>query len=116
MGHMTSDRQEFQDVVDAASDSLIVVDFFMPNCTYCVKFMPEWNRLVEDLGTEYGERIKFLKVDGTSDRYTASRYDVHSFPTFIILEPGTHGETFTTFSSNTQRNYANMKRWILGFA
>ena len=38
-------------------DSVVIVDFFMPECGYCMKFMPEWNRIVDEFTAEYGERI-----------------------------------------------------------
>ena len=60
----------------------------MPQCGWCEKFMPEWNEVVETLTQEAGDKIKFVKIDGTSDRSIARRYGVESFPTFVILPPG----------------------------
>ncbi len=65
-GTMTHDAGEFQDLVEAAGkDTLVIVDFFMPACSYCVKFMPAWNKIVDEFKAEYGDKIQFLKVDGT---------------------------------------------------
>ena len=110
-GIMTHDSDEFQKLVDeAGSEKLVIVDFFMPQCGYCVKFMPDWNRVVEDIKAEFGDKVQFLKVDGIHDRYTSDRYDVNSFPSFIALEPGSHGDKWTDFHAN--RTHSNMKRWI----
>lgn len=76
-GQMTHDHGEFLDIVDAAGDDkLIIVDFFMPQCSYCVKFMPAWNQIVEEFTAEYGDKVQFLKVDGISDHYSASKYGI----------------------------------------
>ena len=49
LGTMTHGAEDYQQIVDNAGDNtLVIVDFFMPNCGYCVKFMPEWNRIVAE--------------------------------------------------------------------
>ena len=90
---------------------MVIIDFFMPQCGYCVKFMPDWNRVVEDMKAELGDKIQFLKVDGTDDRHTADRYDIESFPSFVALVPGTNGDEWVEWHP-VARNYANMKKWI----
>ena len=87
--------ENFLELLEQHRDSVVIVDFFMPQCAYCVKFMPEWNRIVDEFKAEYGEQIQFIKVDGTSDRLTPKRYEVHSFPRFVYIEPGSSGEKFT---------------------
>lgn len=93
-GTKTNNAAEFQDFVeDAGPDTFIVVDFFMPACKYCVEFMPNWNKIVDEFTAEYGEdKIKFVKVDGVQDMWTADRYNIESFPSFVILQPGTYGD------------------------
>ena len=92
-GTKTNDAHEFQDLVDnAGPNKFIIVDFYMPACHYCVEFMPSWNKIVEEFKAEYGEQVEFVKVDGTQDRFTADRYNIHSFPSFIILQPGSQGD------------------------
>eukprot|EP00353_Schmidingerella_taraikaensis_P013226 CAMPEP_0185577976 /NCGR_PEP_ID=MMETSP0434-20130131/11615_1 /TAXON_ID=626734 ORGANISM="Favella taraikaensis, Strain Fe Narragansett Bay" /NCGR_SAMPLE_ID=MMETSP0434 /ASSEMBLY_ACC=CAM_ASM_000379 /LENGTH=133 /DNA_ID=CAMNT_0028195681 /DNA_START=70 /DNA_END=471 /DNA_ORIENTATION=- len=113
---MTHGSNEFQEAVSGfGNDTLVIVDFFMPACGYCVKFMPDWNRVVAEMKAEYGDKIQFLKVDGTSDRHTAHRYSIQSFPSFVMLEPGTDGDKWTEWNP-VQRNYANMKKWIKTWA
>ena len=34
-------------------ENFVVVDFFMPQCSWCQKFMPEWNQVVEDMTRAY---------------------------------------------------------------
>lgn len=111
-GTMTHGHKEYEEqVAKYNKDTIVIVDFFMPQCGYCVKFMPDWNRVVEDMKAELGDKIQFLKVDGTSDRHTADRYDIESFPSFVALVPGTNGDEWVEWHP-VARNYANMKKWI----
>ena len=115
-GIMTHDHNEFQHEVDSAgNDTIVIVDFFMPHCGYCVQFMPTWNKIVDEFKAEYGDKIKFVKVDGIADGVTSDRYGVESFPSFIYLEPGTHGKTWKQWEPS-HRTFAGMKKWINGFA
>ena len=116
-GTMTHNSNEFQNLVEAAGpDTFIVVDFFMPACHYCVKFMPEWNKIVDEFTAEYGsDKIKFVKVDGTKDRWTGDRYSIDSYPSFIILQPGSFGDQFHHWRPQ-HRDYQGMKYWIKTFA
>ena len=116
-GTMTNNSNEFQDLIDEAGpEAFIVVDFFMPACKYCVKFMPEWNKIVDEFTAEYGsDQIKFVKVDGTNDRWTSDRYSIDSYPSFIILQPGSHGDQFHRWRPH-HRDYQGMKYWIKTFA
>lgn len=55
---MTDNAYEYQDFVEAAGPKkFIVVDFFMPNCKYCVEFMPEWNKIIDEFTAEYGDQV-----------------------------------------------------------
>ena len=86
----------------------------MPNCGYCVKFMPEWNRIVDDFTAKYGDAVTFLKVDGIADRFISQRYEVQSYPTFILIEGGTNGDVFHPWRAN-HRTYDGMKVWLEGY-
>lgn len=83
----------------------------MPACSYCILFMPDWNQIVSEFKAAYGDKIQFLKVDGIQDRFTASRYDIHSYPSFIALEPGTGGEDWIRWKP-AHRDKNGMKLWI----
>ena len=84
-GTKVADSADFQKHMSDMADKFIVVDFFMPQCHYCVEFMPQWNEVVDYFKTEYGDQVEFLKVDGDSDYITAARYKIHSYPSFIII-------------------------------
>lgn len=67
-GTMTHNSREFNHLLkEAGNDKLVVVDFFMPNCYYCIKFKDGWNKIVDEFTAEYGDQIMFVKVDGVED-------------------------------------------------
>ena len=73
--------------------------------------MPEWNLIYDESRAEYGETIKFIKIDGSTDRYTATRYEIEKYPSFIALRPGSHGEDWHLWEPR-KRSYHQMKKWI----
>ena len=89
-GTFVDNSTDLQDLLDNAGDKkLVVIDFFMQNCHYCKKFKDDWNRIVDEFTTEYGpEQIQFVKVDGIADYFSAARFDIESYPSFIAIEPG----------------------------
>ena len=84
----------------------------MPECFYCKKFKDDWNRIVEEFTEDYGkDQIVFVKIDGTEDTRTATRYDIQSFPSFVAIEPGSFGERWLEWDP-VHREYTTMKRWL----
>ena len=72
-GTLTTSANNFEDIVDEASDSgrYVIVDFFIPGCHYCEKFYKSWNQIVDEFTDEYGEEhIQFIKVNGEVDGRT----------------------------------------------
>ncbi len=94
------DSDEFDNYMATEGvSSFVVVDFYMPACSWCEKFMPDWNRVVDDFKRSSDGLVKFTKVDGTQARNLAQRYEVQSFPTFIIILPGTDGMQFSKWKT-----------------
>lgn len=56
-GTLSTSSDHFQQIVDEAEKTgkYVVVDFFMPQCGYCEKFLNGWNQIVTDMTEEYGE-------------------------------------------------------------
>ena len=104
-------KEVFQDYLHERTDKFIVVDFYMPQCGWCEKFMPEWNRVVQELTVSTNGDVKFVKVDGTTDRGVASHFGVESFPTFVIIPPGSEGVDYQTWKTR-DRTYDGMMKWI----
>ncbi len=73
----------FDDVVKG-SDVPVVVDFWAEWCGPCKQIGPA----LEDLATEYGDKIKIVKVDVDSNPNTAAALGVRGIPALFIFKDG----------------------------
>jgi len=71
------------------SDKPVIVDFWADWCGPCHAVEP----ILKELADQYGDRIRFAKLDIDANMQTASRYDVLSIPTAILFEGGEPQET-----------------------
>jgi thioredoxin 1 len=71
------------------SDKPVIVDFWAEWCGPCHAVEP----ILKELADQYGDRIRFAKLDIDANMQTASRYDVLSIPTAILFEGGEPQET-----------------------
>ena len=73
----------FQEQV-ITSKKPVVVDFWAEWCGPC-KFL---NPTLDELATEYGERINFLKVNVDEEPSLSQQYGVMSIPTILFFRHG----------------------------
>jgi thioredoxin len=66
------------------SDIPVLVDFYADWCGPCRMLAPT----LERLATEFDGRIKIVKVNVDRESALASRYEVESIPTLVVLSNG----------------------------
>jgi thioredoxin 1 len=66
------------------ADRPVIVDFWAPWCGPCRAVAP----IMSDMAVEYGERIKFVKLNVDDSPVTAAKYGVLSIPTLILFDGG----------------------------
>ena len=66
------------------SDTPVFVDFWAEWCGPCRMVGP----VVEELANDYGDKVKFVKVNVDEANELASKYNVFSIPTLAIFKDG----------------------------
>lgn len=62
----------------------VIVDFWATWCGPCLRMAP----VFEQLSHEYGDSVKFAKLDIDEATGIAERYGVNTIPTFIVFNGG----------------------------
>ncbi len=66
------------------SDIPVFVDFWAEWCGPCRMVSP----VVDELASEYGDKVRFAKVNVDNANELASKYNVFSIPTLIVFNKG----------------------------
>ena len=74
-----------------ASKSLLLVDFWGPQCGPCLALMP----FVDQLEASYKERISVAKVNAAENRMLCAKMRVMGLPTFILYNDGAEVKRLT---------------------
>lgn len=80
--HVLTDKNFDSTVL--ASDELWYVEFYVPWCVHCETLAPKW----AEAATELRGKVKFGKIDSTSEKLLTARFLINSFPSVRIFEPG----------------------------
>ena len=72
------------DEIVTNSTGVVVVDFFAPSCSYCVKYTPIFAQVFE----EYKEKAVFGKFDVTKDSSKIADLEIGGTPETIIFKDG----------------------------
>lgn len=76
----------------------VLVDFWAPWCGPCRAIAP----VIEELGSEYGEKLKMFKCNVDDNPKTPSRYGIRAIPTLIIFKGGNVSEQITGAVAKSQ--------------
>lgn len=73
-----------QDVIEASSTQLVLVDFWAAWCGPCRSLAP----ILEKLTAEYAGSVKLVKVDTDAEQELASQFGIRSLPTVFLFKNG----------------------------
>ena len=71
------------------SDTPVLVDFWAEWCGPCKMIAP----IVEELAEEFGDKIKFTKLDVDTNPQSAMNFGIRGIPTLLIFDDGKPVET-----------------------
>ena len=77
-----SDSSFDSDVLQA--EGPVLVDFWAEWCGPCKMIAP----VLEELASEYGEKLKICKMDVDANPETAPKYGIRGIPTLILFNNG----------------------------
>jgi len=66
------------------SDIPTVIDFWAEWCAPCRQITP----IIKALASEYGDRVKIVKMDIDSNPHTPGQYGVRAIPTILAFKNG----------------------------
>lgn len=82
MGKAVTDASFEADVLK--SDKPVLVDFWAEWCGPCKKVDP----VLEELSTQYGDQVEFVKLNIDENPRTTGEYQVMSIPNLIVFKDG----------------------------
>lgn len=91
------EESDFRQVV-LESETPVVVDFWAPWCGPCRMVSP----IVEELSQEYGESVRFTKMNTDDNENTMIEYGITSIPTLIIFKDGEEVNRLVGFAPKEQ--------------
>ncbi len=92
----TSDEGFDTDVLQ--SDKPVLVDYWAEWCGPCKMIAP----ILEEVASEYGEKIKVCKMNIDENQETPPRYGIRGIPTLILFKNGEVEATKVGALSETQ--------------
>lgn len=79
-----------------------LIEFYAPWCGHCTRFASTYEQIAttlhskQETNPEIERKVNVAKVDGAAERALSSRFGVHGFPTFVLVD----GWTVREFTGN----------------
>lgn len=83
MAHVVvTDKTFEEDILNAKG--IVLVDFWASWCMPCQMLGP----IIDELGEEFGDKVKICKVNVDENRETSGKYNIMSIPVVFVFKDG----------------------------
>ncbi|OMJ69229.1 hypothetical protein SteCoe_33102 [Stentor coeruleus] len=65
-----------------STNPYVMVEFYAPWCGHCKRLQPEYEKAAEIVG----DRAVLAKIDATTEKKSASNYNIQGYPTILWFE------------------------------
>lgn len=66
------------------ADGIVLADFYSDSCVPCKRLSP----VIAEIEEQFGDKVKFVKININFDAELAEKYEVQSVPTVVFFRNG----------------------------